>query len=167
MIKDTIMISMDTSTQHSGIAVWVNAKLTEYFAIIKPKSETNGNEWMTKELYKIIDKYKPQIVITEAVNVDKNFKTMATLISLIGKLQGYYDATDDSFRDELPPNVWRKLVASEDEPIPTKRVDTKPWAIKKIKELFNFDEPDDNVCEAILIGQAYINYINCMCSEEE
>ena len=153
--KDIIMISLDTSTANSGVAIWKNGVLDNCFSFKKPAKEAPGNSWMTTQLFDLFNRINPDIIILEAVNVMNNMKTMTELVTLIGRIQGFCIAKD-IFYDDMGPNKWRKLI-SPDEVIPRKRAETKPWAIKKVKELFHITEEDDNICEAILIGQAYIN----------
>ncbi len=151
----TTMISLDTSSATTGVAVWKNGKLKEYFALVKPKKEKDNN-WMSYEILNVLSSYNPDIVIVEEAAVSRNMQTVRVLIMLIGIIKGWCMAKGVFF-DSLKPTCWRKQIAGNDEVIPRKRVESKAWAIEKVKHLFNIEEIDD-VCEAILVGQAYINY---------
>ena len=152
----TTMISLDTSSTTTGVAVRIDGKLKEYFPLVKPKKEKDSN-WMSYEVLKILTKYNPDIVIVEDAAVSRNMQTVRVLVMLIGIIKGWCIAKSVFF-DTFKPSVWRKLVANEGEKIPLKREESKAWAINKVKQLYNIEAIDD-VCEAILIGQAYINYI--------
>lgn len=150
------MISLDTSTSESGIAIWENAKLSTRKALIKPKKENAGADWMMSQLFNLLNNETPDIVIAEEESISRNMNTTRQLVMIIGALKGWCMA-NNIFFDTYPPNIWRKLVAYEDEKIPTKREIAKAWAVSKVKNLYNINEDNDNICEAILIGQAYIN----------
>lgn len=148
------MISLDTSSATTGVAVWENGKLTKYFSLCKPKKENDTN-WMSYKILEILSTYNPDIVIVEEAAVSRNMQTVRVLIMLIGVIKGWC-ISKNVFFDALKPTYWRKQIAGKDEVIPRKRVESKVWAIEKVKLLFNIEEIDD-VCEAILVGQAYIN----------
>ena len=57
------MISLDTSTTESGVAIWENAKLSTRKALIKPKKEGPGAGWMINQLFGLLNNEKPNIVI--------------------------------------------------------------------------------------------------------
>ena len=58
----------------------------------------------------------------------------------------------------LRPTEWRKLIDSGKKP--NKREELKKWSKQKVLELFDIDNINDDVSDAILIGQAYINMFN-------
>ncbi len=140
--KQTKMISLDTSTSESGVAKWINGKLLEQMSLIKPKKEAPGNEWMIKNLIDLLNKENPDIVIIEEESTSRNMKTTRQLIMIIGVVKGWCIAKNKYF-DIFTPKVWRRLVANPDEKIPTRREESKVWAVKKVKELFDIDEPDN------------------------
>lgn len=152
-----IMISMDTSSTSTGVAIWKNGILIERLSLTKPKKE-NNKDWMSIEILKMLDNVMPDIVIVEQEAVTRNMETVRVLVMIIGVIKGWCIAKGVFF-DILKPTIWRKAVAGKDMSIPRKRVDCKLWAIRMVKLLFNIEETDD-VCEAILIGQAYINIAN-------
>lgn len=164
MDENTIMISLDTSTADSGVAVWSNGKLIEYFDLQKPKGAAPGNEWMTEKLFTLFAELKPHIVVLEEIKVFRNAKTTTELITLIGRIQGYC-IVNNIFCYCLAPTEWRKQIVSGEEKVPRKREDAKLWAIEKVKSLYDIKEANDNICEAILIGQAYINLFGQRVSE--
>ena len=57
----------------------------------------------------------------------------------------------------LRPTQWRKAVRGEEEKIPRKRDELKLWSTNKVFELFGIENIDDNIADAILLGQAFIN----------
>lgn len=146
---------MDTSSTNSGVAVWESGELKEHFLLTRPKSE--NKDWMGLRLISVLEEYSPDIVIVEQEAVTRNMETVRTLTMIIGVIKGWCLAKG-TFFDALKPSEWRKLI-SKDETIPLKREEAKLWAVKMAKELFGFDAADDE-CEAVLIGQAYINLCN-------
>lgn len=152
------MISLDTSTSESGVAIWENAELSTREALIKPKKENAGADWMIFQIINLLNNETPDIVIVEEESISRNMKTTRQLVMIIGAVKGWCIA-NNVFFDIYPPNIWRKLVAYEEEKIPTKREIAKAWAVSKVKDLYNINENNDNICEAILLGQAYINLI--------
>lgn len=163
--KITKMISLDTSTANSGVTVWHNANIYKNFNLKKPKKEAPGDSWMIRQLIDLLDKEHPDIVVVEEEPTARNMKVTRQLIMIIGVVKGWC-ISNNVFFDIYSPKVWRKLVANENEKIPSRREESKAWAISKVKELFNIDEPDDNKCESLLIGQAYINLIDSQQKKE-
>lgn len=158
---DTVMISIDSSTSNTGCAVWKNGKLSEYFLIesrYKVVKNMTSLDYMVSELYRLIDKYDPQIVVAELTVVVRNPQVQRDLSMLLGALMGKC-ISKDIFWFTFRPTEWRSLVKDKNETLPKKRIDLKTWACEKVLNEYNITETDD-VCEAILIGQAYINKFN-------
>ena len=54
---------------------------------------------------------------------------------------------------ELRPTEWRKLIDPGKKP--RKREELKEWSKQKVKELFGIENVNDDIADAILIGEAY------------
>ena len=150
------MLSFDTSTTDSGWALWKNGILTDYGNIdLTKEKDINKVDEMSKRLISIIKQVKPDIIVCEDANVSKDIKTLKKLSEIIGVLRGCALSYPDCWFDKLIPGEWKCLIASENETIPTKREQCKAWSIKKTKELFDISTKNDNISDAILIGEAY------------
>ena len=150
----TKMISMDTSTTCTGIAIWENAKLSKHFCIkTDKKSETKADDMIT-QLVALIRKEKPQIIICEGLNVVNNIAVAKNLAKIIGAVKGVCEF-NNIFYDSLAPSSWRKLICDKNIP-PKKRIDLKPWDIEQVKRLFKFEPENDDEADAVLIGEAYV-----------
>jgi len=168
--KETILLSLDTSStktgwaifgngiyEESGVLDWSNVKETEYRLLI-----------MYTDIIQLINKYEPDILVIEKDIVGsgkrQNMSTINTLVKLIGGIWAYCVQlnmdTPMNFQTgefnvyyvEYTPSEWRKLVGIT----ARKRDDCKAASIKIIKDTYNKDV-DDNEADAINIGQAYIN----------
>lgn len=152
------MISMDTSTTCTGVAIWKNAKLSKHFCIrTDKKSETKADD-MIEKIVALIRKENPQIIICEGLNVVNNVAVAKNLAKIIGAIKGVCEF-NDMFYDVLAPSQWRKLVCDGNMP-PKKREDLKPWDIDRVKTLFKFMPENDDEADAVLIGEAYRRLID-------
>lgn len=88
--------------------------------------------------------------------VPRNPQTQRMLTLILGAVYGQCLQAGIRYCS-LRPTQWRAAVKDEREKLPRKRGDLKSWSISKVNNLFKISEIDDNVSDAILIGQAYIN----------
>lgn len=168
--KETILLSLDTSStktgwaifgngiyEESGVLDWSHVKETEDRLLI-----------MYIDIIQLINKYEPDILIIEKDIVGsgkrQNMSTINTLVKLIGGVWAYCVQlnmdTPMNFQTgefnvyyvEYTPSEWRSLVGIT----ARKRDDCKAASIKRIKDIYNLNV-DDNEADAINIGQAYIN----------
>ena len=156
MSKQVTMVTLDTSTTNTGYAVWKNGLLQEDFGVLKPDTKQLGDNTsrMIRQIHKLLDRVKPDILVVEGLNVYNNPKTQEGQTDIIGACYGYAIEHEIWF-DRLAPNDWRKLVADDGEKIPRNRNDCKPWDINKLNKLVAIKTDDDDVADAILIGEAY------------
>lgn len=149
------LISFDTSSSSTGYSIFIDGKLSTY-KLLDFKSEKDTEvrlQRMIVEIYKLIEKEKPEIVVTELTVVTRNAQAQRMLTMILGAIYGkclekkiyYY-----SFR----PTEWRALIDKEKKP--RKREELKLWSIKKVEEIFGIKNINDDVSDAILVGQAYI-----------
>ena len=168
--KETILLSLDTSStktgwaifgngiyEESGVLDWSHVKETEDRLLI-----------MYIDIIQLINKYEPDILVIEKDIVGsgkrQNMSTINTLVKLIGGIWAYCVQLNMDTPMNLPtgefiifyveytPSEWRSLVGIN----ARKRDDCKAASIKLIKDIYNKDV-DDNEADAINIGQAYIN----------
>lgn len=154
--KSTKMVSLDTSTAHTGYAYWKNGKLSAYGVIDSVGNHKTGDK--TDDMMLKIDRYLkekiPDIVVVEMTVVPKNAHTQRELTELIGGIRNFCLLNKIGFF-RLRPTQWRKLVREKDEKLPKKREELKAWSRDKVKLLYNADVTDDT-SDSILIGAAYI-----------
>ena len=168
--KETILLSLDTSStktgwaifgngiyEESGVLDWSHVKETEDRLLI-----------MYIDIIQLINKYEPDILVIEKDIVGsgkrQNMSTINTLVKLIGGIWAYCVQLNmdtpmnlstgefNIFYVEYTPSEWRSLVGIT----ARKRDDCKAASIKRIKDIYNLNV-DDNEADAINIGEAYIN----------
>lgn len=158
--KPCVMLTVDPSTTASGYAVFFNGVMKEAGVIKFNDKDINIRvDKMILSYAELFAKYKPDICIAEGLTVFNDIKSDSSLSDLCGGLRTL-SLLYGTWFDKLFPVEWRKLIADEDEVIPTKRDDCKPWDIEKAKKyfcIFRTLKISDDMADALLIGQAYIN----------
>lgn len=152
---NTKLISLDTSTKSTGVAIYLNGKLFEYkcFNFSNILSSEERLEMMTKRILDFLSEENPQIVVLETTSVSRNVQTQRFLTMIIGAIYGLC-VSNDIFYYSFRPSEWRSLVSSEKRP--KKRDELKQWGIEKVKSIFDLEISNDDISDAILIGHAYI-----------
>lgn len=157
-IQTCKLLSFDTSTNSTGYSLYISGKLQKYelldFKHIKNTDERIKE--MILKIYEIIEYEKPQIIVTEMTVVTRNAQAQRNLTMILGAIYGYC-LRNGIFYWSFRPTEWRKLVHTTNEKLPRKRDELKQWSINKVNELFDITSITDDVSDAILIGQAYIN----------
>ena len=158
IISDCKLISFDTSTSSTGYAVYLSGKFHRYdllnFKHIKSTEERIKE--MILKIYDIIETEKPQIVVAEMTVVTRNAQAQRNLTMILGAIQGKC-LENNIFFSLLRPTEWRKLVNNEKEKLPRKREELKQWSKQKVSDILGINDINDDISDAILIGQAYIN----------
>ena len=158
IISECKLISLDTSTSSTGYAVYISGKLHRY-DLIDFKRIKNTDERikeMILKIYEIIETEKPQIIVAEMTVVTRNAQTQRNLTMILGAIQGKC-LENNIFFSLLRPTEWRKLVNNEKEKLPRKREELKQWSKQKASDILGINDINDDISDAILIGQAYIN----------
>ena len=158
IISECKLISLDTSTSSTGYAVYISGKLHRY-DLIDFKRIKNTDERikeMILKIYEIIETEKPQIIVAEMTVVTRNAQTQRNLTMILGAIQGKC-LENNMFFSLLRPTEWRKLVNNEKEKLPRKREELKQWSKQKVSDILGINDINDDISDAILIGQAYIN----------
>ena len=149
---------MDTSTSSTGYAVYISGKLHRY-DLIDFKRIKNTDERikeMILKIYEIIETENPQIIVAEMTVVTRNAQAQRNLTMILGAIQGKC-LENNIFFSLLRPTEWRKLVNNEKEKLPRKREELKQWSKQKVSDILGINDINDDISDAILIGQAYIN----------
>ena len=158
IISECKLISFDTSTSSTGYAVYISGKLHRY-DLIDFKRIKNTDERikeMILKIYEIIETEKPHIIVAEMTVVTRNAQTQRNLTMILGAIQGKC-LENNIFFSLLRPTEWRKLVNNEKEKLPRKREELKQWSKQKVSDILGINDINDDISDAILIGQAYIN----------
>lgn len=148
------VVSFDQSTRCSGWAYFEDGKYVESGIIDMHKSKLETEERsfaMAKEIWQIINKYKPQHLVLEGVQQQSNPSTMIILARLAGMIIGYAEAHNIETHILLP-SQWRKQLGYS-QGAKVKRQELKQQSINYIKENFGLDLSEDE-CEAIAEGIA-------------
>lgn len=152
------ILSLDTSTKVSGYAIFNNKELIRYSSIDK-SDKSDSYERMSAMVYEItsiIEREAPDVVVIEETVVTRNPQTQRMLSMILGAVFGCCVINNFNYC-ALRPTQWRKAVRGENEKLPRKRDELKLWSINKVAELFGIDEIGDDISDAILIGQAFLN----------
>ena len=156
----TKLLALDTSTTCTGYSVYENGELTDYGCLdFDSNIPTDIRlEKIMNEIYALIDKLNPQIVVAEMTFANtasrNNVETQKNLTLLLGAVWGKCVLTDAYFH-YFRASEWRKLVDSGKKP--RKREELKKWSIDKVNSILKTEINNDNISDAILIGMAYIN----------
>lgn len=158
IIVNCKLLAFDTSTKSTGYSLYVSGKLKKYELInlgyIKNTDECIKE--MIESIYELIKNVNPQIIVTEMTVVTRNAQAQRNLTMILGAIYGEC-LKKNIFYYSFRPTEWRKLVNICDGTIPRKREELKKWSINKVKQLFGIVDINDDVSDAILLGQAYIN----------
>lgn len=152
------LISMDTSSNSTGVAIFIDGILSRHF-LIDLKKIRNTDEriaTMIKEIYNLFEKEKPDIVVTELTVVTRNAQAQRNLTMILGAIWGKCIEKNiwyHSFR----PTEWRSLIDTDLKPSGRKRDDYKEWSMAVVKELYDIHCLTDDVSDAILVGRGYVN----------
>ncbi len=150
------ILSLDTSSSSTGWCYFENGKYVDSgvidFKAIKDTDERT--KMMVLEIYKYIEYYSPTAVITEMTVVVRNPAVQRLLTMILGAVYGKCIVYGIDYFS-LRPTEWRKLIDSGKKP--RKRDELKEWSKQKVYELYGIENVTDDVSDAILIGQAYIN----------
>lgn len=152
------LMSIDSSTNTTGYAFFINGVLKSYstcnYSYIKNTQKRIDN--MILFICEMIENERPDIVVTELTVVNRNAEAQRNLTMILGAIR--YKCLELKIEYySLRPTEWRKLIKDKEEKIPRKREELKKWSINKIKSIYNIETTSDDLSDAILIGQGYIN----------
>lgn len=152
------LISMDTSSNSTGVAIYVDGKLSRHFLIDLKKIKITDERMseMVKQIYKIIDNENPDIIVTELTVVTRNAQAQRNLTMILGAIYGKC-IDKDIWYCSLRPTEWRSLIDTTKKPKGRKREDYKEWSMELVRDFYKLECVSDDVSDAILIGRAYVN----------
>ena len=149
------VLVLDQSTRCSGFGYFISGQYIESGMIDMSKSKLETAERsfeMAKAIWKLIDKYKPQYVILEDVQMqNNNAKTMLILARLQGMILGYAEAHDVRVHIVLPSR-WRSELSYRQGP-KVKRAELKQQSLDYVQEHLGKEMQEDEA-EATALGFA-------------
>ena len=152
------LISMDTSSNSTGVAIFVDGVLSRHFLIDlkKIKNTDERIKEMIKQIYKIIEDEKPDIIVTELTVVTRNAQAPRNLTMILGAIYGKC-IENNIWYHSFRPTEWRSLVSTDKKPVGRKREDYKNWSLDIVNSTYKLNIENDDISDAILIGQSYCN----------
>lgn len=157
---ETRLVSLDTSTTHTGAALRVDGVLIDY-RLLEPKTTKPAEKRLMEMAHlinELLNEWKPNIIYAETPQGHNNIKLSRMLGQMLGVVIGW--ATDHNCEFvEQNPSWWRKWNYWEQGKL--ERADLKRLSIQKAKELYGIECGDD-LADAIHLGQAAINYFESL-----
>lgn len=148
------ILAFDQATKISGYAVMENGKLKEYGNVDLTKSKCCAEDRikrMAYELWAIIDRVRPTIVVLEDVEVVANMRAVIMLARLLGSMQGYCVANGIEYKTYMP-STWRKILGYT-QGAGVKREELKQKSVEYAKSVTGENVQEDTA-EAVAIAHA-------------
>lgn len=143
------ILALDESTNLTGFSFWIDNKLSTYGLI--DFSEYKGIEKLYQnkmQLVDLIDKYNPDLVILEDNQYQNNYKTYALLNKLLGILECTLYELNVKY-EVVSPSTWRSRIGIKSN---SKREILKAKALEFVKNQFNIEPEQEDVCDSLCIG---------------
>ena len=156
------MLSLDTSSSKTGWAYFLSGKYKKSGVIdldtkeCKKKYKDNSEkriEDMCLAIWNLLQKYEPDIIVIEKLNVSRNMSATRVLSKVIGVVYTYHILADDCFYFEIQPTQWRSKLGMQSGR--KKRDELKRLSIEYVKNTLGVDVSDDEA-DSICAGVAYI-----------
>ena len=154
-MDDIKLVSIDGSTQKTGIAYFCNGKYVEHILLdfSKDKNMENRFESMSKEIWKKLDDYRPNIIYIEETYMANNPQTSKILTRLQGVVYAWCINNDCEF-NTIRPTSWRKQLNFQ-QGKNVKREQLKKQSLQYVLENYRLEVTDDEA-DAICISDAVI-----------
>lgn len=150
------MVSLDTSTNKSGCALFVRGQLEEYNLIDLSKMglqlDDRINE-MGRQLIGMLNHWKPSMVFIEEPKGHQNIELVRKLSEVLGIIRGWC-IQNGAYYGEIKPSEWRKYCGLDQGG--KKRVELKAASVEYVKTKYGI-EVNDDTADAICIGDAVVN----------
>ena len=160
--QDIVMLTIDSSTKKTGIAVWINGYFKKRYLINYDEKDNKGKSYykdcktmdtryplMVRDIYNILNQYQPKILYIEDEVVSRNMATCRFLFRLQGVIEGWCLSNGCEF-NTVRPSQWRSACGFE-QGKGHDRDDLKKQAIAFVKKIYGIDVTDDEA-DAICIG---------------
>lgn len=149
------IIALDQSTTRTGFSVFVDGKYDHSGLIDKHKNKDLHSRFkeMYEDIYKTIEKERPEIVVIEDTQMQGgNGLTYKILCQLQGAIIGMCYAMNIEFR-VVTPTAWRSALHFRQGP-KVKRDELKQQSIEYAKKEFGIDRYEDEM-ESCCINAAF------------
>lgn len=159
------LISLDTSTTHTGYCIFLNGRI-ECSGVIKSRKDDRLKS-MIEGIYSLLKSVDDLgTIIIERMSVGRNISVGRSLTEIIGAVRGYAIMHDMEFI-EYNVATWRRLIAqSLGETAPRLKKEAKAWSIEKVKSI-GIEPYDDNEADAINIGIARFLEFDTLVNKKE
>lgn len=154
----TKLVSLDTSTTNSGYAMYKDGILSDYgsFDYRKIKDIDIRTKKMCTSLLSYLSENKPDIIcIEQPKGAGRNVELVRKLAKILGVVY-CWALLNASDYEEIMPSVWRKYIPEFNQG-KKDREELKAESLRVVKEKYDIEADSDDVSDAILIGQSYIN----------
>lgn len=151
----TKVLALDTSSNKTGWALFINGKYSESGVIdlSKNKNAEDRIKKMCLSITTLIFDKAPNVVVIEQLPSTRNADTTRKLSRIIGAVY-YYCISNNIEYSEMPCSTWRKLVGIENSKRSKAKADSMNHVLQKYKLDINDDEADAiNICEAYCINK--------------
>lgn len=152
---DTRLLCLDSSTQKTGAAYFLNGKYKEH-CLLDCSREKNIDirfKNMSIELWKTFDTYKPDIIYVEETVVLRNAQTQRFLTRLQGVVYAWCMNNNCEF-NTIRPTSWRAAIGIK-QGRNVRREQLKEQSVKYVSDKYGLDVGDDE-SDAICIGDAVL-----------
>ena len=143
------ILTLDQSTKVTGFSVFKESKLDQYGLLTVNKNEKNAIErmkLMSGEIRQLINTIKPDYIVFENVQFQRNYKTYQQLSQLQGVLMALLFEIDIGFTI-IEPSAWKSSCEIKGK----KRAEQKENTQIFVKNKFGIDVSEDEA-DAIGIG---------------
>ena len=154
-MDDIKLVSIDGSTQKTGIAYFCNGKYVEHILLdfSKDKNMENRFESMSKEIWKKLDDYRPNIIYIEETYMANNPQTSKILTRLQGVIYAWCINNACEF-NTIRPTSWRKQLNFQ-QGKNVKREQLKKQSLQYVLDNYGLEVTDDEA-DAICIADAVL-----------
>jgi Holliday junction resolvasome RuvABC endonuclease subunit len=165
-VKFIKVFAIDSASKKSGWSFFINNKLIDYGLIRANEKDDVDNRIMQiyLEIKKLVQKYEPDYIVFENTP-SMNAKVARDLSRIHGCIMSLVFDSDGKmgFRDYMP-TTWRSIIGTYNgTKAGQKRDYQKQKAIEIVNTKYNkqfiYDKSDkngdDDICEAILLGEAF------------
>ena len=154
-MEETRLITIDGSTQKSGVALFINGKYNKHVLLdfSKDKNMDSRFEEMSKSLWDNLSNNNPDVVYMEEVYSARDPRTSKFLSRLQGVVYSWCMNNNCEF-NTITPSSWRKQLEFH-QVKGVKRIQLKEQSIKYVLEHYDLKVNDDEA-DAICIGDAVI-----------
>ena len=149
------LVTIDGSTQKSGIAYFCNGKYIEHVLLdfSKNKNMENRFESMSKEIWKTLDVYRPNIIYIEETYMANNPQTSKILTRLQGVVYAWCMNNGCEFNTIRPTSWRRELKFQQGKNV--KREQLKKQSLQYVLDNYGLEVTDDE-SDAICIADAVV-----------